>query len=204
MMRLTRSNPSCAGWRSPRCRAAAGRASAQSSLSAAPGAPVAVSLAGQLVTAVRAPCVRDARHVQREVESTRRFHVVRRFAKFAPFRSCSFTTWLASGAAPTPGQRGPSEGEDEGEDEGEGEGKIKGNGTGRRESIEKSKRHRGAQLCTACRFLRKGPQIQRSRRHHAIEQTRQSGDCASRRAFRSFHWPSMIPGADSGNGDSRP
>ena len=110
MMRLTRSNPSCAGWRSPRCRAAAGRASAQSSVSAAPGAPVAVSLAGQLVTAVRAPCVRDARHVQREVESTRRFHVVRRFAKFAPFRSCSFTTWLASGAAPTPGQRGRGRG----------------------------------------------------------------------------------------------
>jgi hypothetical protein len=36
---------------------------------------------------------------------------------------------------------------------------------------------------------------------------RQSGDCASRRAFRSFHCrvrPSIIPGADSGDGYSRP
>jgi len=106
MMRLTRPNPSCPGWRSPRCRAAAGRASAQSSLCAARGAPVVMSLSGQLVTAVRAPCVRDARHLQCEVESTRRFHVVQRLATFAPFRSCTFTTRLASGAAPTPGQRG--------------------------------------------------------------------------------------------------
>jgi hypothetical protein len=105
MMRLTRSNPSCPSWRSP-CRRAVERVSAQSPLSGAPGAPVAVLLAGHLLMAVRSPCFRGALDAQREAESTRRPHVVPRLAASAPFRSCTFTRWLAGGATPTPGQRG--------------------------------------------------------------------------------------------------
>ena len=178
-MRLTRSKPSCPGWRSLRCRAASERASAQSSLSAARGAPVAVLPANKLATAVRSLCFRAAGHVQREPESTRRFHVVRRLAASAPFHSCTFTRRPASGAARTPGS----------------EGKIKEDGTGRRKSIENSKWRGGAQLRFPCRFLRKGPQIQGSQQHHAIEHARQPGDFAARRAFRSFPCrvrPSMI------------
>src|ERR1700730_2843789 len=88
-----------------RCRAG----SAQSSLSTTPSAPVAVSLADQFVTAVRSPSLRDARHVQREVESTRSFHVIRCLAATAPIRSCTFAT-IARVAAPHPGRLGQDRG----------------------------------------------------------------------------------------------
>ncbi len=65
--------------------------------------------------------------------------------------------------------------------------KIKGDGAGRLESIGKSKRHRGVRFTITCGFLQKGSQIQGSQRHRTTEQPRQSEDCASRRAFRSFH-----------------
>jgi hypothetical protein len=179
MVRLTRSNPSCPGWRSPHCRAAAERVLAQSLLFTAPGAQVTASLAGQLATAVRSPCFGDARQMQREAESTCRFHVVWRRSGCAPFRSCTFTIRLASGAAPTRGS----------------DGKIKRDGTGPRKSIQKSTRHRGVHFCATRRLSSKGSQVQGSRWHRAIEQPQQSDDCASRRAFRPFRLqvrPSMI------------
>jgi hypothetical protein len=36
---------------------------------------------------------------------------------------------------------------------------------------------------------RKVRKLKARQRHHAVEQSQQSGDCASRHAFRSFHWP---------------
>jgi hypothetical protein len=169
-----------AGWRSTCNRPASERSSGQSSLCTAPSAPVAASLAGQLVTAVQSPCFRDARRAQREAESTHPFHIIRHLTAISPCRSCVFPTQLASGAALRPAI----------------EGKIEGDGASRSESIEKSTRHSGGANLIACRFLQKGQQTQRSQRHCATEQSSRSYDCASPRAFRSFRWrvrASMIP-----------
>ena len=177
-MRLTRSKPSCPGWCSLRCRVASERASAQSSLPAARGAPVAVWFADKLVMAVRSLCFRGAGHMQREPKC--RFHVARRLAASAPFHSRTFTRRPASGAARAPGS----------------EGEIKGDGTSRSKGIEKSTRHGGVQFCAARRFSRKASQVQGSQWHRAIEQPQPSDDRAPRRAFRPFHCqvrPSMIP-----------
>jgi hypothetical protein len=114
----------------------------------------------------------EARHVRREAESTRFFHVVRRPAASTPFRSCTCTTRLASGAAPTPGQRGQD----------------KRRGTSRSESIEKSTRDGGVQFCAARRFSSKGSQVQRSQWHSAVEQPQPSDDGVSLRAVRPFRF----------------
>jgi hypothetical protein len=110
------------------------RASVQSALHAAPGAPVA----GQPATAMRSPCFSDAPRAQHAMESTCRFHVVRRLATLAPRRSCAFATQLANVAALHP----PIE------------GKIKGHGTTWSKSIETSTRHHGAQISSRAVFVR--------------------------------------------------
>jgi hypothetical protein len=132
-----------AGWRSTCNRPASDRSSGQSSPCTAPSAPVAASLAGQLVPAVQSPCFRDARYAQREAESTHPFHIIRHPTAISPCRSRVFPTQLASGAALRPAT----------------EGKIKGDGTSRSESIEKSTRHSGAQISLRAAFFRKARKL---------------------------------------------
>jgi hypothetical protein len=144
------------GWRSICNRAASDRASGPSSLCIARGALAAVSLAGQLVTAVRSLCFRDDRHAQHAAESTFRLQVFRRLAALALSRSCIFATQLSSGAALHPAI----------------EGKIKGTRTSLSESITKSTWQCGVQFCTRRRCSWKVSQVQSSQWHRAIAQPR--------------------------------
>jgi hypothetical protein len=165
---------------STRCRAASFQASAKSPLRAPPTAPAAVSRAGHLMRAMRSPCFRDARHVQREAESTRGFRVVRRTL----CRSIPFCCLLRQGSPASP-QSYPAI-----------EGKIKGAALVGGKASRNQSGTAGPQFCTTCRLLEKDAQVQRTRRHHAAEQSKQSDRCASPRAFRSFLCrvrASMIP-----------
>ena len=147
------------------------RASAQSPLRAAPCARVATSLAGQLVTVMRSPCFRGARHAQREAKPTRRFHIVRRLAASVASGSREFRPRLASGIAPAGHRRRDKRG--------------RHHRAGKRQEFNA---HHRSVNSSACCFLSKGPQIQRSQWHRASQPPPGSDDCASRRAFRPFQF----------------
>jgi len=161
-----RSSPSRSGKRPSCSRAAPERASVQSPLRAALSDPVA----GQSATAMRSPCFRDARHVQREAESTHRFHVVQHLAVLTPSRSRAFATQFASIAALLPAI----------------EGKIEGAAPVGRKASRNQSGAAGLQFCARRRLIWKSLQVQGSLWHRAIEQPRQSDDCASQRAFGLF------------------
>ena len=148
-----RPNTSRPGWRLSCNRAAFDLASAQSSACAAPGAPVAVSLARQLVTAVRSPCVRDACHLQRETDSTHHFHICSAARGARPIAvQCVCDTARQRRCTP-PGHRGRDK-------------RGRHHRAGKRQEFNA---HHGSVNSSACRFLSKGPQIQRSQWHRASQ-----------------------------------